>query len=220
MGAMKVTELVQQIVDLVLERQLGEDSDRFRVAQALLEAGQIERRRRRFTGLGYRRWRRWRGFLRSPAFLRRWACWAGWARRWHGRRRCRRVRLRLRRPDSHLRRARCGRRLGRHRRWFWRCDRWRHDRRWRPDRRSRRRRRSRWLDLLRRSGFGAGRLRDHGAAGATPVLAPTISGLDEQNQDPDCHRPDTVADRHRRLRSGFSRPGSRIPACLTPAGQS
>jgi hypothetical protein len=30
MGAMKVTELVQQIVDLVLERQLGEDSDRFK----------------------------------------------------------------------------------------------------------------------------------------------------------------------------------------------
>jgi hypothetical protein len=57
---MKLTELGQQVVDLVLERQLGEDSNRLGVAQALLESGQVEGRCRLFRGLWCRsfRWRR------------------------------------------------------------------------------------------------------------------------------------------------------------------
>ena len=61
------TELLQQIVDLVLERELGEDTDRLGLAQALLERAEIE-------GFGLRALRRRLALSLRRALFRSRAC--------------------------------------------------------------------------------------------------------------------------------------------------
>ena len=167
-------ESLQQVVDVVLERQLGEHTDRMSVAQSLLERGQVDNRG------SLLRWGRRSGTRYRAGRL--------WRLRWS---RCRRLRLRRLGPLG----------LGRFSRFRWLR---RRRRLFRHLRRRLRRQRLRLLDGRGSGRSRLSGTRRWSSAPGWLRFHPSASACLSKDEQEACGEHPGAADRHRPLRFPFT----------------